>query len=332
MFENILFLNPILWFLSFIFWMIVLFFVYKTKKFKTNFKFFEDLESVFWKSSFYFKWFLSFIFVLILLFSLIIANPNIKDKSQKVKKNWIDIVLVLDLSYSMTAEDIKPNRLEMAKQVISDFVWKLKTDRIWLIVFSWKPFTSIPLTFDYTFVKDNVEKININTINQNYQYLQWTAIWDGLLYWANLFKNDSKDREKVIVLLTDWEANRWIEPIQAVRYMKDKNIKIHTVWIWGFEDTYVKIQNAFWNQKIAIWWIDEKTLKSIASLTSGEYYRASDNDTFSKLFEKLNLLEKKDIEVEEYVVFLPYYKPFIYLLILFFTMFLWFNFYYYLKN
>lgn len=344
MFENLVFLNPYAWIFSFILWMIFLFLAYKTKNFKLNFKFYEDLEKIFWNKNHYFKIFLSFIFIIITLFSIIIANPNLKTTTQETKKNWIDIVLVLDLSYSMMAQDITPNRLEMAKKVINDFIWKLQTDRVWMVVFSWKPFVWVPLTFDYKFIESYVSKLDMNTINQDYSHLQWTAIWDGILYWANLFEaptkswsdgetqNEQENREKVIVLLTDGEANRWIEPITAVRYTKDKNIKIHTVWIWGYEDTYVELNWPFWKERVEIWWVDEKILKSIASLTNWKYYRASDNKTFSELFENLNLLQKNEIKVNEFVSFTPYYSLFIYLLALFWFLFIAYYFYYFLKN
>jgi Ca-activated chloride channel family protein len=224
----------------------------------------------------------------------------------------------------------------MAKKVISDFVWKLKTDRIWLIVFSWKPFTSVPLTFDYNFVKDYVDKISMDTINQNYGYLQWTDMWAWILLASTLF-NEKDNREKVIVLLTDWKPDkddvRYYEQVKniniSVRYSKFRNIKVHTIWIWEYWKTYIYLPN---KKDVSFDDESEKNLQKIGSLTWGEYYRASDNDTFSKLFEKLNLLQKKEIEVEEILVFLPDYKPFVYGIILVFIMFLGYNFYFYLRN
>jgi Ca-activated chloride channel family protein len=229
------------------------------------------------------------------------------------------------------AEDIAPNRLEVAKQVISDFTSKLKTDRVWLVLFSWKPFTSVPLTFDYKFITNYVKKITIKTINQDYGHLQWTAIWDALLYWANLF-DEKSNREKVIVLLTDWEANKWIDPLEAIRYVKSKNIKVHTVWIGWNQDTFVEVKNIYWTQKIRIWWVDEENLKTIANLTSWFYYRADSKETFQQIFDKLNLLPKKEIEVSEYRFFIPYYKIFVYIIFFIFFVFISFNFYYYLRS
>lgn len=271
------------------------------------------------------------IFVIITCFSLLLANPHVKESQSKVIKDGIDIAIVFDLSYSMMAEDISPNRLEVAKEVLSDFVGTLKTDRVGFILFSWKPFTSVPLTFDYDFVSKFISKLSIKTINQDYTHLQWTAIWDALLYGANLFEKDSK-REKVIVLLTDGEANKWMRPIDAVRYIKEKNIKVHTVWIWGREDTYVKVKSLYWEQKIAIGWIDENNLKAIASLTNGIYYRAENNKTFKQIFEKLNLLPKKEIEIDEYELQVPYYKPFSYVLFVVLSVFIFWNMYYYLRR
>lgn len=326
--QNLIFLNPVFWIISFFIWMIFLYLYYKTKDNAKKFKFTSDLEAVFWNSKKYFVVNLSLIFLLILVFSLLIANPNLKQSKTKEIKNWIDIALVLDLSYSMVAEDIMPNRLEVAKKVLSDFTSKLKTDRVWLILFSGKPFTSVPLTFDYDFITEYVKNITIKTINQDYQHLQWTAIWDALLYGANLF-DDKTNREKVIVLLTDGEANRGIDPMEAIRYIKSKNIKVHTVWIWWNKDTFVTVKNIYWTQKIGIWWIDEKNLKTIATLTSWLYYRADSEKTFEKIFEKLNLLQKKEIEVNKIEIITNYYKPFIYIIFFVFIIFISFNYYYY---
>ncbi len=331
MLENLIFLNPELWIISFFIWMIFLYFYYKTKNFASKFKFISDLEAVFWSSKRYFFINILLIFIIILFFSLLIANPNLKQTKTKQIKNGIDIVIVFDLSYSMLAKDIKPDRLEVAKQVISDFSKELKTDRIGLVLFSWKPFTSIPLTFDYNFVTNYIKNITIDNINQDYQHLQWTAIWDWLLYWANLF-DDKENREKVVVLFTDWEANRWIDPIDAVKYLREKNIKIHTVWIGWNEDTYVEVKNIYGTQKIWIWWIDEENLKTLAKLTNWLYYRADSEETFKQIFEKLNLLQKKEIEVEQFELFLPYYKVFVYILFFLITFFTIFNFYYFLRR
>lgn len=329
--QNLVFLQPIFWIVAFIIGIIFLYFYYRTKKFAPKFAFLEDIEAIFGKSKTIFKINIMVLFVIVLAFSLLMADPNLKEKKQKTVKNGIDIAIVLDLSYSMVAEDIPPNRLEVAKQVISDFTSKLQTDRVGLVLFSWKPFTSVPLTFDYNFITNYVKNISIESINQDYSHLQGTAIGDGLLYGANLFE-ENDERQKVIVLLTDGEANRWIDPIEAIKYIKEKNITVHTVWIWGQEETFVNFKNVYGTQKLAIWGIDEENLQAIAKLTGGEYYRADTKETFQTIFEKLNLLEKKEIQVDEYQFMLPYYKPFVYVIFVLFLFFLSANTYYYLRK
>ncbi len=329
--ENIVFLQPWLGILAFSFGLVGIFLYYRTQKFAPKFAFMQDIESIFGKTRFIFKWNLIILSLIVITFSLLIADPNLEKQKKQIIKNGIDIAIVLDLSYSMVAEDIPPNRLEVAKQVISDFTSKLTTDRVGLVLFSGKPFTSVPLTFDYSFISEYVKKISIESINQDYGHLQGTAIGDGLLYGANLF-DEKSDRQKVIVLLTDGEANRGIDPIEAIRYIKQKNIIVHTVWIWGQEETYVNFKNIYGNQKLAIWWIDEENLQAIANMTGWEYYRADSKETFEAIFEKLNLLQKKEIQVDEYQFFAPYYKVFVYIIFLLLSIYLSMNTYYYLRK
>jgi len=328
MIENLVFLNPILWIISFIVWIIFLLLFYKTKNSNINFVFIKDLQKIYKNSNYIFFINIFFIFILIVIFSIIIANPNIKNTHNKITKDWIDIVLVFDLSLSMIATDMKPSRLELWKQVLYDFVWEVENDRVWLVNFSWKPFLWSPLTFDYHFLQEVIKNTSIETINQNYSHLQWTAIWDALLYAETLFDEDSIDREKIIVLITDWEVNRWIEPIEAVRFLREKNIKVHSVWIAWDEEVYINFK---W-QRLAIWWVDEENLKAIASLTWWEYYRVRDTQSFKEIFNNLNILEKREIDVEQYVYYTPYYNIFNIVLFLFFSIFLLFNIYYFNRD
>lgn len=329
--ENIIFLQPLLGILAFWVGCIGVFLYYRTQKFAPKFAFMSDIEAIFWKTKFLFYFNMVVLFFIIISFALLIADPNLKKQNKQVVKNGIDIAIVLDLSYSMVAEDIPPNRLEVAKQVISDFTSKLTTDRVGLVLFSGKPFTSVPLTFDYQFITNYVQKLSIESINQDYQHLQWTAIWDGLLYGANLF-DDQSERQKVIVLFTDWEANRWIDPIEAIRYIKQKNIIVHTVGIGWQEETYVNFKNIYGNQKLAIWWIDEENLQAIANMTGWEYYRADSKETFQNIFEKLDLLQKKEIQVDEYQFFVPYYKNFVLLIFILLVLYMSVNSYYYIRK
>jgi Ca-activated chloride channel family protein len=228
---------------------------------------------------------------------------------------------------------LKPSRLEIAKDTLVNFISKIISDRVWLIIFAGKPFTSIPLTFDYNFLKDYIKNIDINTINQNYTYLQGTAMWDALLMWIKSLDNSDNSRQKVIILLTDWEANKWIAPLQAVKLARDKNIKVYTIWIWWEKDSFVNLVDNLWRKtKVEIWWVDEKTLQSIASITNASYFRATDSGSLKKIFEELWKLNKTDIEIKKQVTYSPNYEIFEYILIVLIMLFMWFNFFYFNRN
>ncbi|MDR1944759.1 MAG: VWA domain-containing protein [Candidatus Peribacteria bacterium] len=148
-----------------------MYFLYRKQKKSISFLFFEDLKKIYKKNNFlfYFK-----IFLLILIFFfyiLLFANPNISNKTETISKNGIDIVLALDISTSMEATDLEPNRIESAKKIISEFIEKQETNRVGLVVFAGKPFLSIPLTFDYDILTETIENISTNNINQNYNAL-----------------------------------------------------------------------------------------------------------------------------------------------------------------
>jgi len=314
--NNLIFLNK-LYFLLLIPLFLIIGFLYFRKKNKINFAFFDDLKSVYKQNSFYYYSFFILLVLISIFYIIILANPNVQSTTEKIKKNWIDIILAFDVSYSMEATDLEPNRITVAREVISSFLWNLKTDRVWVVVFSGKPFTSIPLTYDYDFLKEYVKWITTETISQNNYLLQWTAIGDAMLMGSYLFDEKSTDREKVMIIVTDWEANKWLQPTVALKLLKDKKIKSYTIWVGGLEKSYVYVDDMFWNkQKIEIWWIDEETLKKIADETGWIYYRASSKEVFKKIFEDINKLEKKEIEVEVKKLYDTKYKYF-YLVLLF---------------
>ena len=220
---------------------LLLFFIYKKNNKKIFFSFFSDLEKIYKKNTIYLKLYYLVVFLILLCFVFIFSNLVQQSEKKDVNKNGIDINIVLDVSYSMLAADLKPNRLEVSKSIIWDFVEQLEADRVWLTVFAGKPFVSLPLNFDYKVTRKIIDKIWEDTINQRNYYMQGTAIWDALLLaWESFDTGD--EREKVIVLLTDWEANKWVAPDTATQYLKDTfndEIKVYTVWIWWSEKTYI---------------------------------------------------------------------------------------------
>ncbi len=283
----------------------------------------DDLKKVYKYNSIFYKFYFILIFFIFTFYLAIFSKPVNVESVEPDMKNGIDIQIVLDLSYSMLAEDMKPNRITVAKEVINNFLNNIVSDRIWIVVFAWKTFTSLPLNFDYDIVKKVVDKIAVDTINQNFRYMQWTAMWDALILATDTFSED--DREKVIILLTDWEANKWIDPIIALRYLrtKNENIKVYTIWLGWDKDTFVKVKNHFWTyDHLPIWWVDEKTLKEIANTTWWIYFRAWNKESLQKIFTTINELEKREIELDDIKVITEDYSYIVYLLVLFFTMFI----------
>jgi len=296
---------------------------YKKESKWINYIFLKDLKKIFKRNSYIFYLKIVLLILIFINFIFILANPNKTNVSENVEKNGIDIVIALDISASMDANDLVPNRIEAAKTVISKFIWKLSTDRLWLVVFAWKPFTSIPLTFDYSILTENISWLTTSNINQQQEWLNWTAIWDAILMSKTLFKapkwvseTEYKNREKVIILLTDWDANVWVEPTLAWLSAKKEWIKIYTIWIWSSEWWYITYDVWPYKQQQKIAPINDKTLKQIASDTNAKYFRADNNDTFFSIFDELAKLEKNEIKVEIKKEYTEYYKYFLYSLVI----------------
>jgi len=232
---------------------------------------------------------------------LYFAHPVKEYTEEKIQKNGIDIEVVLDLSYSMIAEDLPPSRIEVAKKVLYDFVWELESDRVGIILFSWRPFHSMPLSFEYDFLQSFIEEIDVEIIDQSKYYLAGTAMWDALILAGdNLEKYGNPDGEKIIILLTDGEANKGIDPIEALKFLKSKGIKTYTIWVGKDDITTVTIPDPVsgFVQKVQVWGIDEETLQVIAKQTGGKYYRADSEVTLQEIFEDISRLEKTQIEIE----------------------------------
>ena len=273
--------------------------LYKTHK-RSNFSETDLLRKIFHRSSWWYRVYIGSIFCMTLTVFIYIAWPIRQESYETIKKNGIDIEIVMDLSYSMIAEDIKPSRIEVAKSVFQDFILGLETDRVGLILFSGKPFQSVPLSYDYTFLHDFVGDISIDTIDQRNPQLQWTAIGDALVLASDVLTSDeSIEREKVIILITDGEANKWVEPLLALKLIQEKGIKTYTIGVGKDDITTISAEIAPWVfQNIEIWGIDEEILQKIASETGAEYYRADSAAALESILERIAELEKKEIEIE----------------------------------
>lgn len=308
------------WIFLWIFILVLLwFYIYKSKQDTGYFVAFDQLKSVYKTNSLWYKIYFVLLFCICLLYITILALPIKKEQKQTVNKNGIDIQFILDVSYSMEAQDLQPSRLEVAKTSIISFLDQLVSDRVWLVVFSGRPFSSIPLNFDYKVIESMVERISTDIINQRNTYLQGTAIGDALILAADNL-NDGEKREKIIILLTDGTSNKGIYPQLALDFLEenyDFDIKIYSIWIGGDESSIVTIPWVFGqSQMVQIDPLDEKVLKMLSSETWWQYYRVKNKSDLAQVFDDISQLEKTDIEVQQYEISKPNYKLFLYLLAL----------------
>ena len=223
-----------------------------------------------------------------------LARPRNVQVSKKTKTTrGIDIVMAIDVSASMLAKDLKPNRLEALKEVAIKFVSQRPNDRIGIVVYAGESFTQTPITSDKTIVKNTIRKIKWGQINDG------TAIGMGLGSAVNRLK-DSKAKSKVIILLTDGVNNTgFVDPKTATELAKELNIKVYTIGLGTngtalfpvAKDLYGKL--IFRNAPVEI---DEALLKYIANETGGKYFRATSNTKLEQIYEEINKLEKTEIE------------------------------------
>ncbi len=225
---------------------------------------------------------------------LIIALARPQERLTTVERNaeGIDIVMVLDMSTSMRAEDLKPNRFEAARQVAKDFVDKRDTDRIGLVTFAMKSFTVVPPTLDYRLLKDLIDDLEMGIIEDG------TAIGMGIATAVNRLK-ESEAESKVIILLTDGQNNAGeIDPVTAADLALTYNIKIYTIGAGTRGTAPYPIQDPIFGrryQNIQVD-IDEEMLTSVAELTGGRYFRATDTEQLESIYDEIDELEKTEVE------------------------------------
>ncbi len=233
-----------------------------------------------------------FIFLSFILMIIALSKPQRIEKEMKVKKDGIDISIVLDISRSMLASDIKPNRLARAKDVISTFVKERSNDRVSLVVFAGNAYTRVPLTFDQDVIISSIKDLGVGDISDN----RSTAIGLGMGVGLNRLKN-SESKSRIMILLTDGENNAGtLSPNNGAKLAKDLGVKVYTIGIGG---EYVEVQGFFGTTKVANREIDEELLNEIANVTGGKYYRAKDSDSFYGIFKEIDQLEKSKIEGRE---------------------------------
>lgn len=237
-----------------------------------------------------------------------LARPRAVDVSTQVKTTrGIDIVMAIDISASMLARDLEPNRLEATKEVAAQFIKGRPNDRIGLVVYAGEAYTKVPLTSDKSVVLDALGNIEYNTFLES-----GTAIGMGLATSVNRLK-ESTAESKVVILLTDGVNNAgFIDPKIASELAVEFGIKVYTIGVgsngMALSPIAILPNGEFQYGRIPVE-IDEALLKEIAQTTDGEYFRATDNQKLEEIYEEINQLEKTEIEEIKYYNYQEKYRP-----------------------
>lgn len=226
------------------------------------------------------------------LIVLAMARPQYKNTTVERNAEGIDIVLALDISTSMKAEDLKPNRFEAARNVAVNFIDKRISDRIGLVVFARKSFTVVPPTLDYRLLKQLLNDVQMGIVEDG------TAIGMGIATAVNRLK-ESEAESKVIILLTDGQNNSGeIDPVTAADLAATYGIKIYTIGAGTRGTAPYPVQDPIFGkryQNVRVD-IDEEMLTEIANMTGGSYFRATDTDQLKEIYDRIDELEKTEIE------------------------------------
>ena len=298
MFENIEFANPkLLWFLLIVPAAIV-WYVLRHRKQEASVRFsdlsgFAKLPKT-WKA--YLRHLLFALKVAALALLIVaLARPQSSSTNKKSNIEGIDIVMAMDVSGSMLARDLKPDRLTAAKEVASEFVEGRPGDRMGLVIFSGESFTQVPLTTDHGVMLNMLAEMKNGLIDDG------TAIGDGLATAISRLK-DSDAISKVIILLTDGINNSGsVDPYTAAEMAKLFGIRVYTIGVGSYGTAPYPVQTPFGTQiqqmKVEI---DEKLLQNIANSTDGKYFRATSTQKLDEVYQEIDKLERSKIEVTEF--------------------------------
>jgi len=224
-----------------------------------------------------------------------LSRPQASNSWRTESTEGIDIMIALDISGTMMAEDLKPNRLEAAKNVASQFILSRPNDNIGLVVFASESFTQCPLTTDHAVLINLFNGVNYGLIEDG------TAIGLGLANAVNRIK-ESKAKSKVIILLTDGSNNRGdIAPITAAEIAQSFGIRVYAIGVGSYGKVNIPVQTPMGMQyQLMDSEFDEKSLQNIAAMTGGHYFRATDNAKLRSIYQEIDQMEKTKINVREY--------------------------------
>ncbi len=312
MFEGIEFVNKQFFWLLLLLPLAILWYVFKQNKQTAELKM-SSLKGFKVTNSFWPKLkHLLFAFRILALVLIImgLARPQTVDVSTRTKTTrGIDIIIAIDVSASMLAKDLKPNRLEALKSVAAEFINGRPNDRIGLVEYAGESYTKTPITSDKSIILRSLRSIEYNTIIEG-----GTAIGMGLATSVNRLK-DSKAKSKVIILLTDGVNNSgFIDPKMASDLAVEYGIKTYTIGLgtngMALSPIAIKPNGTFQYGRVQVE-IDEDLLKEIAEATGGKYFRATNNEKLKEIYKEINKLEKTDVEEFKFYNYEEKYRPLI---------------------
>ncbi|MEQ1861483.1 MAG: VWA domain-containing protein [Chthoniobacteraceae bacterium] len=247
-------------------------------------------------------WLMSLLLAALGLFIVALARPQAGRTLTHVEASGIDIMIALDVSRSMLAEDFtigrdRANRLEAVKQVTEKFIQARPNDRIGILAFAGRPYLVSPLTLDHDWLLENLERIKIGLVEDG------TAIGSAIASASNRLK-DRDAKSKIVVLLTDGDNNAGkVSPPTAAEAAKALGIKVYTICAGTKGYAPVPVQDPFTGRtayRNVMMKVDEETLKEIAKVTSAQFYRATDSKSLAQIFEEIDKLEKSTMQLSQY--------------------------------
>jgi Ca-activated chloride channel family protein len=236
------------------------------------------------------------------LFIIGLARPQLIESEASVKASGVDIVVALDLSGSMESEDFelrgeRVNRLVIAKDVLKKFVARRPSDRIGLVAFAGKPYIAAPLTLDHEFLEQNIDRLQLHTIEDG------TAIGAGLAAAVNRLR-DLESKSKIVILMTDGQNNAGkVPPLTAAEAAEALKIKVYTIGVGTRGMAPMPRMDVFGRKRyvqVPVD-IDEATLQGIADKTGGKYYRADSSETLKAIYDQIDKMETTEREMKKYV-------------------------------
>ena len=235
------------------------------------------------------------------------ARPQDRNTVYERFAEGVDIVLVLDTSTSMRAQDFEPNRFEAAREVASEFIQGRTSDRVGLIVFAAKAYTQSPLTLDYSFLQQMLSEVEVGVIEDG------TAIGTALAMAVNRLK-ETEAESKVIILLTDGQNNRGeIDPVTAAEVAEAVDIRTYTIGVGAYGEAPFVIDHPFAGRqrRMVPVEIDEDMLREVAEKTGGRYFRATNKEALSTIYKEIGDLEKTKVEERIYTDYSELYHEFL---------------------